>query len=579
MKSAEHIFLIAILMFVVNSGCQPSRERRLLSHAEAVMEEHPDSAYKMLESIDTGALSSAGDKALYYLLMTQAMVKNDIPITSDSLIRIAVDYFSDAPVSGNYMKSLYCMAYHEFIREDLISAIYPATKAYDIACTLGDYFWKAKTADMLGDIFSDSYNVCETERFGTESAVFCSLAGKERHHRFALCNLAIARGNAGKRESAIATIDSLLGIAKRQPQDSGLIADCLSAKIIFYIALNKPSKAIESLSELKGLGRFYEWRPDDESYLLLAREMARDSTISPHPLLIENASSMQLSGQASYYYAKSLYFRESGRYEDALSYTDSFSFIQNDLLVKLTQESTLSPQRNYYNEKSIADRRWSKALTLVTLVIAILSAIIISGGMVIYRLIAKDKRACETRLMCNIEELRETIESGNREREELRASISENEKKHSSAKVEWDTERGTMQRKMRELVKSQWATFNSLCDEYFEKIDSEKQRKEIASSIYKEIKRFRSRQNMRYIEDMVNIYLENAASRLREQCGFLSEEDVRFITLVFAGLPARSVCVVLDMGYKNFYQKRSRLRARIAVSEAPDKDLFIAYLS
>lgn len=132
---------------------------------------------------------------------------------------------------------------------------------------------------------------------------------------------------------------------------------------------------------------------------------------------------------------------------------------------------------------------------------------------------------------------------------------------------------------MRELVKSQWATFNSLCDEYFEKIDSEKQRKEITSSIYKEIKRFRSRQNMRYIEDMVNIYLENAASRLREQCGFLSEEDVRFITLVFAGLPARSVCVVLDMGYKNFYQKRSRLRARIAVSEAPDKDLFIAYLS
>ncbi len=106
MKSAEHIFLIAILMFVVNSGCQPSRERRLLSHAEAVMEEHPDSAYKMLESIDTGALSSAGDKALYYLLMTQAMVKNDIPITSDSLIRIAVDYFSDAPVSGNYMKKI-----------------------------------------------------------------------------------------------------------------------------------------------------------------------------------------------------------------------------------------------------------------------------------------------------------------------------------------------------------------------------------------------------------------------------------------------------------------------------------------
>ena len=97
-----------------------------------------------------------------------------------------------------------------------------------------------------------------------------------------MCNLAIARGNAGKRESAIATIDSLLGIAKRQPQDSGLIADCLSAKIIFYIALNKPSKAIESLSELKNRP-FYEWRPDDESYLLLAREMARDSTISPHP--------------------------------------------------------------------------------------------------------------------------------------------------------------------------------------------------------------------------------------------------------------------------------------------------------
>ena len=50
------------------------------------MEEYPDSALHILESIETQQLSAQADRAYYALLLTQARDKNYIVQTDDSLI-------------------------------------------------------------------------------------------------------------------------------------------------------------------------------------------------------------------------------------------------------------------------------------------------------------------------------------------------------------------------------------------------------------------------------------------------------------------------------------------------------------
>ena len=82
--------LLAMLM-----GSCSGEDRSMLSQADAVMEQHPDSALAILRTIDRTRLSKR-DLPYYALLMTQAQVKTDTPVDSDSLISIAYAKYADA---------------------------------------------------------------------------------------------------------------------------------------------------------------------------------------------------------------------------------------------------------------------------------------------------------------------------------------------------------------------------------------------------------------------------------------------------------------------------------------------------
>lgn len=66
---------------------------QLLEHAESVMREHPDSAYRLLRGIDSTRQLRGENQARYALLMTQAQYKNGVPLPNDSLISIAYNYY------------------------------------------------------------------------------------------------------------------------------------------------------------------------------------------------------------------------------------------------------------------------------------------------------------------------------------------------------------------------------------------------------------------------------------------------------------------------------------------------------
>lgn len=98
--------LFAALLAV--ASCSRTDDARL-AVAERQMAEHPDSALQMLRQIDATSLNRH-NTALYALLLTQAQYKNDITATSDSLINIALDYFSDGKrhIECLIYKGLYC---------------------------------------------------------------------------------------------------------------------------------------------------------------------------------------------------------------------------------------------------------------------------------------------------------------------------------------------------------------------------------------------------------------------------------------------------------------------------------------
>ena len=89
LKIAFKVLLLASLL-----GCYGDNKGVILRHAEECMEAHPDSVIRMLDEMDKVAFDSDSQRAKYALLWTQARHKCHLPLGNDSLINVAVDYFT-----------------------------------------------------------------------------------------------------------------------------------------------------------------------------------------------------------------------------------------------------------------------------------------------------------------------------------------------------------------------------------------------------------------------------------------------------------------------------------------------------
>lgn len=85
--------LLALLLF-------PSCRRQsgdidsFLHNAESLMNEHPEDALSIIRHIDRRKIYSSASEARYALLYSQALDKNYVDVTSDSLTAVAVNYIT-----------------------------------------------------------------------------------------------------------------------------------------------------------------------------------------------------------------------------------------------------------------------------------------------------------------------------------------------------------------------------------------------------------------------------------------------------------------------------------------------------
>ena len=87
-------FALALTGFLASCGKFNDRMGGILSRAESVMDSCPDSAVLTLGEITNPRWLSRPNRALYCLLSIQAADKAGLPLPSDSLIDVAVNYYS-----------------------------------------------------------------------------------------------------------------------------------------------------------------------------------------------------------------------------------------------------------------------------------------------------------------------------------------------------------------------------------------------------------------------------------------------------------------------------------------------------
>ncbi len=88
MKCRIILELLAILFF---TGCYNREQISRLDEAEALIQNKPDSALTILQQLKSEG--SQAEQAKYALLYSEALDKNHIKATNDSLIRRAWEYY------------------------------------------------------------------------------------------------------------------------------------------------------------------------------------------------------------------------------------------------------------------------------------------------------------------------------------------------------------------------------------------------------------------------------------------------------------------------------------------------------
>lgn len=579
MKSVFLVISVLAALITALSGCTESETSRSLDRAEAVMEEHPDSALAILGAIPSADVNSSADRALHALLLTQAQIKNGHIVDNDSLINIAVRHYSDSDDSPRLMKSLFYKAQVEYNRGDMAAAIVPAIRARELATEFNDSYWRAKAAELMADIYSVTHYKSEAVKYTEEAAEHYKKAGKARNHLFALCDLAVVRSNDGVDDNKnIALLDSVRRIAINEPADTTLIVYADRTLFGMYVDSGRNDEAHRILEEMLSLKSHYF--PDSEQYSYMSRLATNDGNDEEALQIIKTANdeATNTSQKVHVYVFYRDYHKSKGMSREAEAYTDSILTLQNTEVAAVLKQSVVSAQRDFFTARAEKEADKARLSAMTASALGILLAAVCIGFLLYYREKMRRKKAEIETMMLEAQSLSAQLDEKD---ESLQSAINElnktrNDLKELSITVsDKDSLLKTQTLLTNSILEKRFQTLNALSKDYLTLTNQSSPRTGIVSDFKKELDIMANPESQAELERIVNNKHQGIITRLRNQLPKIKDQDIFFLTLIAAGVSRNAICLITKNKQANYYNKCSRLRRKIENSDSTDKQEFL----
>ena len=601
-------------------GCVPSATDRALDRAEALMEEHPDSAYGIIMEIDSMTRQrSPRAKVLEY----EARYMLDMyPAVNDSSLSSDPDRYLRHDASSA-MKLRYLMAYDLFNKEECDSSIALLLPAIDLADRTDDDLWKGRILQLIGMSYNHLYNNLIAIRYLKGAKESFLKAGKNTNALYndldiALCYSGLPEGMNGD-TTAISILDRIRkDYGTMMELDSGLNYQFHSVALAVN---NKIGNLPAATASYKALARYpadYLTSLSDEAqkarYLLLAGDYAGALSLAQSVLDSDPGDSEKV---IAYDVALQCNMR-SGNIERAFEIKDSIYALQNRCLWEIVDRSVLDYQNLYNEKKAESALQKSKEDRTLLIIVLIAFAVLLTAGVMVYRLTVKVKNFRIKAYLYDLENVKETLESLagklrhseqkglesetmittlreekeslsealRKETEEHRKETEERRKEDEKRIKEDETRRREDEERTRRQEirgESRQRMTNGLIREisrYYSDIDtSSVSRGLVLDSIRKIYDRMKSAEFMTEVEDLLNGAIPGFSSRLRQECKGLTEDEIRFVSLVASGFDPMTISVLLGFKRTSYAKKKARIIQKIKESEVSDSSVFIDILS
>ena len=524
--------LVPILIILSLLSCTDRRDvgSLILDRAESLMNERPDSALALIESIDTIRLRGRSAKARWSLLHTMSLDKSYQDISDTSLLASAVAYYEHHGPEEKKMLAYFYRGRGYYFAHRLEKAALFFSLAEDAARSSRDDQFKGLLYMSMSDLYD--YRFRQKEELIRKAIAHFAAAGDSTHYHMGLGSLAMSLTVDRWQEA-----DSLFNLSLSRIAHDTVFCPTVQAAYAKLKVLQPepdPSGAVRQIKEILQDGG--ELSVQDYGVYAFASEMMGNKTEADRVLLFLDT----VENQSETYYWR---YRIAAWRKDmpqANEYLKATYNWQDDALAEFLEQSVPTAVEAYHERLAEEEKSKNKAL-----VIRVAAAAILLGALALFGILSMRRRAVR---------LKEKNLDLERRLLALRESYAS-------------------------LYKQKYAVIKKLDQEYRDARGTPDYSKRMLSKMEKEISILRqsNRKNSRLVRQ-VNRDLDGVLTRMQQELAPLSNEDVLFICYSIIGLSASQVSELTGLTEDYVYTKRSLLRARIQSCGSPDREEFARVL-
>lgn len=552
MKNSLLTLLAAFLGLMTSCNSYNEQMQHRLVEADSIMESAPDSALLVLDEIKTPKRLSRKNYAHYCLLKTEGQRKAGRPLHSDSLIKVAVDYYS---VHNDAEKAILAYVYlnrtygdHDDWRERInallkAESFVPDCKNDNVT---GLYYYG------LAEIYQKQFLEEEAIPNYEKALIRFRKAGKPKNEYMVLNKLGWCHVKLKHFDVAIKFFEESLTVSEKINDDESKNIPLIYLASAYY-SCGQYDKAKTYIYKSINLNIAHKSYASQNVILadIFDYENSLDSArFYYNSALLELENTRDTARLSGLYYKIYHLEKRVGNFQQSLNAHEKYVTLLQSVLDKNQHNSIVEIRHKYNHEKLRAEKQvltirnrslWlalSVVLLLASSTIALYNALVSRKNRTILETEAKRKEE-------EIEKQRITIE-----KQDLELKVKDLEVKRSEARTMLLSKVQIMQ-KMNELNKL-WSEdrkdnrrFAQEAKKFFDGFTFTK-------DSWDELYRIAS-----------HVISDNFYNRLAQSDLHLSEDDIRLCCMIVIGLKSREIGLILGIYSNSVSKKRNRLKKKI----------------
>ena len=541
------IGILCLLMCMAACQTNPYIAEQM-NRAEACMDQHPDSALNILRSISYPDLQTAQERARHALLHSQVLDKNYIDLTTDSIIRPAVEYYLQRDeVRPRFLTLYYKGRIHQNAKQ-YPEAIIAFTEAELLIDQLNDDYYAGLLLHAMAQIYDDYMDFQKRIEYNRLAGEHFARAGKQLHYLYTQLEQANAHWSLNEFDTAIRILETVIN-------ESDPVAHASTLR-------NAKAEILRILID------DYRWEEARKHYDAFCQQydfsFATAGGISDIAIFLAHEGDIQQAyrtmdmawakckdriDSVKCYHAMYQIYEKEEKHKQAHETLAMAVDLQNKEVRKTLEQPILTSQVKFLRQ-DVELQKYKRQLQNTWMGVgAVAMLVAISAG--VYVLVRAMRRR-QGQMEAEKSQLQDRLETLHNLHEQTESQKND-----------------LFESKMKELDKLVLISLK----EYTNEANRERAMLKLVQDIKKQY--CGNKKNIQNLEQQVNKYKDNVMQHLRDEITLPGEPYYEQVCYQMANFSVSTIALLMDETPNTIYKRRERIRSLIQQSSAPHKEQFL----